>query len=118
MSCIVYQVDHKTGIKYAYESVSYWDKDKQQPRSKRKYLGKVDPETGEIITKKERAVHSADDGAGQDTDLITGLKEIIDNKNAEIDTLKNDLRELRQKYDKLLKNVKKIEKLTAESLSE
>ena len=50
MSCIVYQTDHKTGTKYAYESVSYWDKEKQQPRSKRKYLGKVDPETGEIIS--------------------------------------------------------------------
>jgi hypothetical protein len=34
---------------YAYESISYWDKEKKQPRSKRKYLGKVDPETGDII---------------------------------------------------------------------
>ena len=25
MSCIVYQTDKKTGAKYAYESVSYWD---------------------------------------------------------------------------------------------
>lgn len=117
MSCIVYQVDHKTGIKYAYESVSYWDKDKQQPRSKRKYLGKVDPETGEIITKKERAVHSADNGSVQEADLIAGLKETIENKNAEIESLKNDLNEIRQKYEKLLKNIKKIEKITAESLS-
>ena len=49
MASIVYQIDKKTGIKYAYESISYWDKEKKQPRSKRKYLGKVDPETGEII---------------------------------------------------------------------
>ena len=49
MACIVYQTDKKTGAKFAYESVSYWDKEKKQPRSKRKYLGKVDPETGEII---------------------------------------------------------------------
>ena len=46
MSCIVYQTDKKTGVKYAYESVSYWDKEKQQPRSKRKYIGRVDPNTG------------------------------------------------------------------------
>ena len=31
MSCIVYQTDKKTGVKYAYESISYWDKDKKQP---------------------------------------------------------------------------------------
>ena len=44
MACIVYQIDKKTGAKFAYESVSYWDKEKKQPRSKRKYLGKVDPD--------------------------------------------------------------------------
>ena len=49
MSCIVYQTDKRTGITYAYESISYWDKEKQQPRSKRKYIGKVDPVTKEII---------------------------------------------------------------------
>lgn len=53
MSCIVYQTDKKTGIKYAYESFSYWDKEKKQPRSKRKYLGPVDPDTNEIIYKDE-----------------------------------------------------------------
>lgn len=54
MASIVYQIDKKTGAKYAFESVSYWDKDKKQPRSKRKYLGKVDPETGEIIPSREK----------------------------------------------------------------
>ena len=54
MASIVYQIDKKTGAKYAFESVSYWDKDKKQPRSKRKYLGKVDPETGEIIPSRGR----------------------------------------------------------------
>lgn len=52
MACIVYQVDKRTGIKYAYSSESYWDKDKKQPRSKRTFLGKVDPITGDIIPKK------------------------------------------------------------------
>ena len=27
MACIVYQIDKKTGTKFAYESVSYWDKE-------------------------------------------------------------------------------------------
>lgn len=34
MACIVYQTDKRTGIKYAYESTSYWDKDKKQAACK------------------------------------------------------------------------------------
>ena len=52
MATIVYQIDKKTGTKYAYSSEPYWDKNVKRPRSKRTYLGKVDPETGEIIPKK------------------------------------------------------------------
>jgi len=49
MATIVYQKDKRSGITYAYESVSYWDKDKQQSRAKRKLVGRVDPETGKIV---------------------------------------------------------------------
>lgn len=45
---IVYNTDKRSGITYAYESKSYWDKEKQQSRSKRTLIGRVDPETGEI----------------------------------------------------------------------
>ena len=34
---------------YAYEAVSYYDKKKKQPRQKRNYLGRVNPETNEIV---------------------------------------------------------------------
>ena len=58
---IVYQINKKTGITYAYENEPYWDKEKQQSRAKRKLIGKVDPETGEIVPtrtyrKKEKPV--------------------------------------------------------------
>lgn len=46
---IVYQTDKRSGITYAYESTSVWDKEKKQSRSKRKLLGRVNPETKEII---------------------------------------------------------------------
>lgn len=49
MAAIVYQKDKRSGLTYAYESISYWDKDKQQSRAKRKLIGRVDTETGEII---------------------------------------------------------------------
>ena len=46
---IVYQKDKRSGITYAYESVSTWDKKKKQSRSKRTLIGRVDEETGEIV---------------------------------------------------------------------
>ena len=54
MSAIVYQTNKKTGIKYAYESQSYWDKEKKQSRAKRKCIGKVDPVTGQIVPTRKR----------------------------------------------------------------
>lgn len=54
MSSIVYQRDKRVGITYAYESISYWDKEKQQPRSKRKLIGRLNEETGEIEPTDER----------------------------------------------------------------
>ena len=43
----------KNGVTYVYESIGYWDKEKQQARSKRKCIGKIDDETGEIIYSKK-----------------------------------------------------------------
>jgi len=39
----------KNGITYVYESTSYWDSEKKQPRSKRKLIGHIDLETGELV---------------------------------------------------------------------
>ena len=50
MSCIV-RIRDKSGRVYAFESTSYWDKEKKAPRTKRTYLGRVD-ENGNIIPKK------------------------------------------------------------------
>lgn len=46
---IIYQKNKQTGITYVYENDAYWDKDKQQSRARRKLIGKVDPETGNIV---------------------------------------------------------------------
>ena len=32
-----------------YESTSYWDPEKKQPRSKRRLIGKIDPVSGDIV---------------------------------------------------------------------
>ena len=54
MAAIVYQTNKKTGITYAYESISFWDKEKKQSRAKRKCIGRVDPETRQIIPTRKK----------------------------------------------------------------
>ncbi len=49
VASIVKYTDKRSGITYAYESVSYWDKEKKMPRCRRKLIGRVDPETGKIV---------------------------------------------------------------------
>ena len=49
MSAIIKVHDKRSGNTYFYKSESYWDKEKQQPRSHRKLIGKLDPETGKMI---------------------------------------------------------------------
>jgi hypothetical protein len=39
---------------YLYEVESYWDREKKQPRQRRKYLGKKDPETGKPFRPQTR----------------------------------------------------------------
>ena len=51
MSCIVYITNKKNNTKYAYRSESYRDPVTKQPKSRRTYLGRVDPVTNEIIPK-------------------------------------------------------------------
>ena len=44
--------NNKTGITYVYEAVSFWDKEKNQARNKQICIGKLDPQTGDLIPSK------------------------------------------------------------------
>ena len=46
---IIHQLDSRSGITYAYESISTWDREKKQSRSKRTLIGRVDEVSGEIV---------------------------------------------------------------------
>ena len=46
---VIYQHDKRSGITYAYESYSYWDKEKKMTRAKHKLIGRLNKETGEIV---------------------------------------------------------------------
>jgi len=73
---IVKQLDKRSGITYAYESISRWDKEKKQSRSTRKLIGRVDEKTGEII---------ATDGRGRKES--SGEETIIKVKRGRISSL-------------------------------
>jgi transposase len=60
MSIISYRIDKKTGATYAYSSESYWDKEKKSPRTRQKYLGKLDKETNKIIPPKRTLTKKQD----------------------------------------------------------
>jgi len=46
------KIGHHT---YLYEVESYWDPEKKQPKQRRKYLGKKDPESGQAIRPRTQA---------------------------------------------------------------
>lgn len=60
---IIKNHDKRTGKTYVYEQTSIWDKEKKQSRNSRKMIGRLDPETGEIIPtrKKKPATKSKDE---------------------------------------------------------
>lgn len=68
---IIYQTDKRSGITYAYESVSFWDKDKKQSRAKRTLIGRLDANSGMIIPTDGR-MKKVDRGNGLRTSAKRG----------------------------------------------
>ena len=86
---IINQYDKRTGITYVYESESYWDKEKQQPRSKRKLIGKLDEQTGLVVPTDGRVKKRTEEKkpASDDTALCDELKLKIKEKDLVIHQL-------------------------------
>lgn len=121
MSSIV-KYTRKDGSCYAYSSIAQWDPIRKQSRPIRKYLGKVNPVTGEIIPssgKRGRPVGSKNpprakslDGMHAETSsshiapaLENELKTLREQNSAmkvEINSLRNKL----ANYETVLKSIK------------
>lgn len=109
MGTIVYQV--RNGVKYAYESVSYWNTEKKAPRSKRKYLGKVDPVTGEIVRARGQK-KEGEKAADSQEEVIRQLQEQLREREARITALQAQLDEVTAEYRKAADAVLAIRELT------
>ena len=108
----IYQTNKKTGITYVIESESYWDKEKQQPRSHRTIIGKIDPETGEVIpTKKynrEKKASSPSNGSksGSQTSSATGSEP--GDLTERIKELEQQVIQLREEKEALIRDLNKV----------
>ncbi len=115
---IVKLKDKRSGTVYVYESESYWDKEKGQPRNKRKLIGKLD-ESGNIVPTGKSGRQSVAQGSqGQDParEEVCMLKEKL--QKAEQDIRERDLKislleKQKRETETMLKKL--LEKLTQET---
>ena len=103
MAAIVHQKDKRSGLTYAFESVSTWDKEKKQSRAKRTLIGRLDPKTGNIVPTDQRQKNALErvsvipgvsrcfcgavrllDGIGQLTGVSDDSKSCFPNRYAKI----------------------------------
>ncbi len=121
MASIIKKLNKQTGVTYVYESESYWDKEKKQPRSKRKLIGRIDEETGEIVptggrgkTKKREAADVSQ--MVSDDEALKALcleqEKLLQQKDEEISALKKQVMELTLTVNEYKRRLSKIEKLS------
>ena len=104
VACIVYRTD-AAGRTYAYSSESIWNPEKKQPRAKRTYLGRVNPETGEIIKGRQDGKNykpnrktKSDPASAEE---VARLQSELNAKNEEILALKENIRHLQAQVKKM-----------------
>lgn len=98
---IIFQTDKRSGITYAYENKAFWDKEKKQSRSKRTLIGRVDPDTGEIVPTdgrcKRRSPSSGADNTYPDYQMPKTMKEL----RTEVKRLLAENHDLRRQVEEL-----------------
>lgn len=86
MSSIIYRTNPASGYVYAYKSTSFWDPKLKRPRSHQEYLGRVDPETKEILPKGTNGKRNRGPSRKSDPQ-----------KDAELESIKKEIVYLREK---------------------
>ena len=98
---IIKQFDNRSGITYVYDSKSYYDKEKKCSRAKRTLIGKLDPDSGEIIPTDGR-------NKGAKSKDKTFPKKV--NKDKRILELEDENRQLKLQIDALKKELSRLKK--------
>ena len=114
MPTIVKHYDKKTGKTRVYESTPRYDPVTKQSRPKRKYLGTLDPDTGELIPSSGRRGRTASPKNAttttnaSDAKTIAALQKTISEKEAEILSLKTEVKTLKaaiRSYEKVCASI-------------
>lgn len=95
---IIKQFDKRTEITYVYESKAYWDKEKHQSRAKRTLIGKIDPETGEMIPTDGRH-RKTEEPSEKEPDYKKMYEKLVKKYEAQevlIKSLKDEIKQLRK----------------------
>ena len=107
--------DKRVGITYVYESESYYDREKQQSRSRRKLIGKIDPETGEMIPTGKRGRPSKNITPNNETvdykRLSLSLQKQLEKSEDKIKTMEADLKKAKDTINGYQKTIRKISAL-------
>ncbi|HCE77620.1 MAG TPA: hypothetical protein DEP61_01655 [Lachnospiraceae bacterium] len=107
------QYNKKTGTTYVYESHSYWDKERKQHRSDRKLIGKIDPETGEIVPTKKKKTAAPVDEEAQSRE-VEKLNQQLSEYAAVISGQKEQIRQLKDELRRRDQMIQKIRAIIAE----
>lgn len=99
---IIKQFDKRSGITYVYDSKSYYDKEKKCSRAKRTLIGKLDPDSGEIIPTdgRNKGAKTKDKTVPKRVDKDKRILELEDENRQlklQIDALKKELNRLKKK---------------------
>ena len=109
---IIHQTNKKTGITYVIESESYWDKEKQQPRSHRTIIGKIDPDTGEVVpTKKynrEKKSSSSPKSKATGSQSSSVNEAVANDQSDRITELEGLVAQLRKEKEDLIHDLKNV----------
>ena len=101
MSSIV-KVKSKSGAIYCYESIPRWIPELGQSRPIKRYLGRLNPETGKIepTTRQKKAESSQKAHSAREDDELVRIKEENKSLWAENKSLKKDLDRLNSRISK------------------
>ena len=111
---IVKVYNKERDVTYVYDSYSYWDKEKKQPRSKRKLIGKLDPVTGEIVPTGKRG-RPKSSPANSDTKRSANEQNVFGGDSALVNDLRDEIAALRRENQRLLKIIDKAGVILADA---
>lgn len=118
---IIKQYHKDTNTTYVYESISYWDAEKGQSRSRRKCIGKIDPDTGTMIPTGKRGRKKKEQLSQQSSEELSGMKALYEQSQKEIvslniktSELEQKLSDLRRQNQKLTATLRKIQEMTSD----